>query len=563
MKTYPMRARIRNDGTGPARVDIYDDIGQGGWLSGGYTPASFAEAIKGVSGPLDVHINSAGGDVGDGIAIASAIRAYPGPKRTIVDGMAASIASVIAQAGDERIVEPGAMLMIHDPFTRTEGNAGELRKTADALDKHGDNLARQYADRSGTKSAGQWRDVMRAEAWFDAGDAVREGLADRVGSGAAQLPQGVDLDALAAHAPGRIMAALRSMPQAAAGARHEPITGTHSHPHPAYGSQGGDAMHSHEHTHNGDASHQHSHGDDSGDSGDGDNLPFPGAAPPFKKGGNRSGHALAATGKPYEPGPYHRDPDETVECPVCHLFNDTDAKFCDQCGTKLAGRDDVREIPAGPSARGERLQNAAGDEQLGSGWVRGADGTVRFDPDGDGDDDSTPEGDTDHDYFSEDGQQVKPVPPCPVARDALTEARMRAIIREEVARAAAAAVDNSPWDASKAWHGGMTADDPAAFYKAICAGEKTSGDPATQAHWALPYRYTPDSPPNAAAVRNCLARLSQTQDLKDPQGTEKKLQGLMKDINPDYEPAGNSTDRSIFAADAVKRYRAALKGARA
>ena len=70
--TYPMRARIRNDGNGPARVDIFDDIGAGGWFSDGFTPASFADAIMGVSGPLDVHINSGGGDVADGIAIASA-----------------------------------------------------------------------------------------------------------------------------------------------------------------------------------------------------------------------------------------------------------------------------------------------------------------------------------------------------------------------------------------------------------------------------------------------------------------------------------------------------------
>lgn len=216
MKTYPMKARIRNEGDGPARIDIFDDIGAGGWFSEGYTPASFAEAIKGVSGPVDIHINSGGGDVADGIAIANAIRGYPGQKRTVVDGMAASIASVIAQAGDERIVEPGAMLMIHDPLTAQVGNEADFLKTAATLGKHGDNLAQQYADRAGGTAA-SWRDVMRAEAWYTADEAVAAGLADRVGTAAAKLPQGVDLDALAAHAPGRIMAALRSMPRAAAG----------------------------------------------------------------------------------------------------------------------------------------------------------------------------------------------------------------------------------------------------------------------------------------------------------------------------------------------------------
>src|SRR5580698_7503218 len=114
MKAYPMRARIRNEG-GTTRVDVYDDIGAGFW-SDGVTPASFAAQMSGVKGPLDVHISSSGGDVFDGLAIAEAIRSYSGPVTTVVDGIAASIASVIAQAGQKRVMAPGAMLMIHDAF---------------------------------------------------------------------------------------------------------------------------------------------------------------------------------------------------------------------------------------------------------------------------------------------------------------------------------------------------------------------------------------------------------------------------------------------------------------
>jgi ATP-dependent protease ClpP protease subunit len=116
-------------------------------------------------------------------------------------------------------------------------------------------------------------------------------------------------------------------------------------------------------------------------------------------------------------------------------------------------------------------------------------------------------------------------------------------------------VDTSTWDAAKAWHGGTTADDPEAFYRAITAGEKTSGDPSTQAHWALPYRYTPDSPPNAAGVRNALARLSQTQDLKNADAARSMLEGLMKKINPDYSP-DDSIDYTLMAT----ALRDALKG---
>lgn len=150
---------------------------------------------------------------------------------------------------------------------------------------------------------------------------------------------------------------------------------------------------------------------------------------------------------------------------------------------------------------------------------------VPFDPDKDGDDDSTPEGDTDHDF------QPKP-----------KKAKGK---KAKVKNADGA--DESAWDASKAMAAGARADNPAAFYRAICAGEKTTGDPATQAHWALPYRYTPDSPPNAAGVRNAMARLSQTKDLKDPEGTRKKLEGLMKQVNPDYKPADH-IDTQLLAA---------------
>ncbi len=191
--------------------------------------------------------------------------------------------------------------------------------------------------------------------------------------------------------------------------------------------------------------------------------------------------------------------------------------------------------------------DTAGDKQLGDGWVEGADGKVRFDPDGDGDDDSTPEGDTDNDYFDKDGNPIKPIPPRPGSKKSKKAKAEKAIVNADV--------DNSPWDAAKAWHGGTTADNPEAFYRGIAAGEKNTGDPATQAHWALPYRYTPDSPPNAAGVRNALARLSQTEGLKNASEARAKLEGLMKKINPDYAP-GDTLDTQLLSQALVN----ALKG---
>ena len=177
--------------------------------------------------------------------------------------------------------------------------------------------------------------------------------------------------------------------------------------------------------------------------------------------------------------------------------------------------------------------------------------TAPWDPDGNGDDDSTPEGDTDHSHWAPDGTQLKPVPGKPMTKQQQREAaaKQSMLMHPSVA---ASGVDNSEWDASKAWHNGTVSDDPAAFYAAICAGTKT-GDKSTQAAWALPYKYSPSSAPNAAGVKNALARINQTEGLTNKQEAQDKLQGLMKKINPDYEPSDD-------LAELVQVLRNSLKG---
>ena len=221
-QAYPIRCRIRDEGGDVTRVDVYDDIGPGGWFSDGLTAKDFAAQLAKSTGALEIHVSSGGGDVFDGIAIANTIRSYQGTKTTVNDGIAASIASVIFQAGDERVVQPGAMVMIHDAFGMVLGNAAEARKFADTLDQVSDNIAGIYAGRAGG-TRDQWRGAMREETWYTADEAVVAGLADRVGDGAAQLPAGMDLAAFTA-VPGRIAAALRKMPQAKAPA--ETVTGS-------------------------------------------------------------------------------------------------------------------------------------------------------------------------------------------------------------------------------------------------------------------------------------------------------------------------------------------------
>jgi ATP-dependent protease ClpP protease subunit len=214
----PIKARISAQ-AGVTRVDVYDDIGEGGWFSEGLTAKSFANQLSGLSGPLEVHINSGGGDVWDGISIKNAIETHSGHVTTVVDGIAASIASVIAQAGTERVMMPGSMLMIHEAFTYAGGNSAELAKTAATLDEVSANLAAIYARAAGG-TVEEWRAAMKEETWYTADQAVEAGLADRTGEGAAVLPFGLDVAAY--EVPGQIAAQLRALPQAAAPQRSEP-----------------------------------------------------------------------------------------------------------------------------------------------------------------------------------------------------------------------------------------------------------------------------------------------------------------------------------------------------
>lgn len=216
MEVQRLRARIVAQAAGPTRINVFDDIGDGGW-DGGLTAKAFRGQLAGITGPLEVHLNSGGGDLFDGLAIKAALEQHPGHVTTVVDGIAASIASVIAQAGSERVMAPGSMLMIHEAFTVAAGNAAELRAAAEALDAVSQNLADIYARAAGG-SPEQWRAAMRAETWYTAEQAVTAGLADRVGSGTAVLPAGFDAAAYAAM-PLQIAAQLRKLPHSATRSR--------------------------------------------------------------------------------------------------------------------------------------------------------------------------------------------------------------------------------------------------------------------------------------------------------------------------------------------------------
>lgn len=132
---------------------------------------SILDKIKSMKGDITVRLNSPGGDAFDGIAIMNALKNHEGKIAIEIDGLAASAASFIAiGAADELRMNEGSMLMIHDAWTFAMGNAEELRKTADSLEKMSENIAGIYANHS-SKSLEEIKEAMRNETWFTAQEA--------------------------------------------------------------------------------------------------------------------------------------------------------------------------------------------------------------------------------------------------------------------------------------------------------------------------------------------------------------------------------------------------------
>ncbi|MGW1463848.1 head maturation protease, ClpP-related [Streptomyces sp. NPDC002308] len=159
-----------------AELLIYDEIG--GWW--GNTPGDIVDKLRAITAPnLRVRINSPGGSVFDGIAVANAIRLHPANVTVQIDGIAASIASVIAMAGDRIVMTPQSQLMIHDASGMCLGNSADMTAMSTLLDVQSDNIADAYAERAGGTRE-EWRERMRAESWYLAEEAIAAGLADEV-----------------------------------------------------------------------------------------------------------------------------------------------------------------------------------------------------------------------------------------------------------------------------------------------------------------------------------------------------------------------------------------------
>ena len=167
--------RLPRPGQG-AEIVIYDEIG-----AFGIPAKAFLDELKAL-GPvaeLTVRINSPGGSVFDGVAIYNALKRHDAAITVWIDGIAASIASMIAMAGDEVVMPENAMLVLHDPSGLVMGTASDMRAMAEALDRMKAGMVAAYRDKSGRDDA-EIEALMRAETWLSAQEAVALGLADRV-----------------------------------------------------------------------------------------------------------------------------------------------------------------------------------------------------------------------------------------------------------------------------------------------------------------------------------------------------------------------------------------------
>lgn len=154
-------------------IQIYDVID-------GVTAATVKRLLaSGSNEPITLHINSPGGNVTDALAIFNNLRAYAGTVTAFVDGLAASSATLVMLAADEVVMASHSLIMVHNPWTVAMGDASEMRRNAETLDKAAGEMITLYAERTG-QSAEAITAIMEAETWYNAEEAVAAGFAQRV-----------------------------------------------------------------------------------------------------------------------------------------------------------------------------------------------------------------------------------------------------------------------------------------------------------------------------------------------------------------------------------------------
>lgn len=165
-----------------ADLDIYGDIARRWWDDDATDSSSLSKQLEEIGdvSQINVHINSYGGEVAEGLAIYNALRRNGAKIRTTCDGFACSIASVIFMAGDERVMSDASLLMIHNAWTSAYGvNAADLRKLADDMDAITQASKNAYMSRINIDEK-RLGELMDAESWIIPADAIEMGFATEI-----------------------------------------------------------------------------------------------------------------------------------------------------------------------------------------------------------------------------------------------------------------------------------------------------------------------------------------------------------------------------------------------
>lgn len=172
--------KMYKNSVGEGEILIYGDIVDDKSFTNETSPMSFKSELDGLGeiGSLKIYINSPGGDVFAGQAIYSMIKRHKAHKTVYIDGVAASIASVIAMAGDEIVMPANSMLMIHNPWTTASGDANDFRNIADRMDKIRESIISVYEGKSALMR-NEIIDLMNKETWFTALESYEYGLATK------------------------------------------------------------------------------------------------------------------------------------------------------------------------------------------------------------------------------------------------------------------------------------------------------------------------------------------------------------------------------------------------
>lgn len=181
IKNVDAQFKITNKTETSAEIVIYSEIGETFW-GDGVSAKSFSDELKELPKAvkdITVRINSPGGDVFDGISIYNRLKQHPAKVTVYIDGLAASIASIIALAGDEVIAGEGTLFMIHKPMTMGYGNSNEFEELISRLDDVEEQLVGIYRRKTGLDRS-EIKNMLSKETWLNADEAKEKGFIDSI-----------------------------------------------------------------------------------------------------------------------------------------------------------------------------------------------------------------------------------------------------------------------------------------------------------------------------------------------------------------------------------------------